>query len=82
MIDRKQEEKTMAKKKIIGTKEAAELTGRSERMIRIDIEKGLLEAEKVGTAWKIEKASIKPYMKALRAAEKAREKARKVANKS
>ena len=56
----------MAKKKINGTKEAAELTGRSERMIRVDIEK----------------ASIKPYMKALRAAEKAREKARKAAKKS
>ena len=51
-------------------------------MIRVDIEKGLLQAEKAGTAWKIEKASIKPYMKALRAAEKAREKARKAAKKS
>mgnify|MGYP003320609938 FL=1 len=72
----------MAKKKIIGTKEAAELTGRSERMIRVDIEKGLLEAEKVGNAWKIEKASIKGYMKALRGAKREREKARKVAKKS
>ena len=36
----------MAKKKIIGTKEAAELTGRSDRMIRVDIEKGLLQAER------------------------------------
>lgn len=67
----------MARKQIITTAEAAELTGRSERTIRVDIEKGVLEAEKVGNAWKIEKASIKPYMKALRAAEKARKAAKK-----
>ena len=67
----------MAKKKMITAAETAEMTGKAIRTICAACQHGQLRAEKVGRSWMIEKTSVKEYVKALKAAERAKKAGRR-----
>ena len=76
----------MAKKQTLSTLEVCGMTGKSERRIQDACKSGELTAEKIGRAWRIEKASAREFARQLAKAERERirkaEKAAKEAEKA
>lgn len=71
----------MARKQIITTAEAAELTGKSVRTIQEACKNGIISGSKTGNIWMVEKSSIKEYIRTIKAAERAKAKKAKTARK-